>query len=60
MYIFLNLTFKGLKITQATWVTRVTLGDLGYLGDYRARLSEKNLGATWPPSFHFWSPGQVF
>ena len=26
----------------------------------RARLSEKNLGATWPPSFHFWSPGQVF
>ena len=26
----------------------------------RARLSEKSLGASWPLSFHFWSPGQVF
>ena len=26
----------------------------------RARLSEKHLGANWPPSFHFWSPEQVF
>ena len=26
----------------------------------RARLSEKNLWASWPLSFHFWSPGQVF
>ena len=25
-----------------------------------ARLSEKNLGASWPPSFHFLSPEQVF
>ena len=25
-----------------------------------ARLSGKNLGASWPPSFHFWSPEQVF
>ena len=27
---------------------------------FSARLSEKNLGASWPPSFHFWSPEQVF
>ena len=26
----------------------------------RARLSGKNLGATWPLSFHTWSPAQVF
>ena len=25
-----------------------------------ARLSEKNVGDSWPPSFHFWSPEQVF
>ena len=25
-----------------------------------ARLSEKSLGASWPPSFHFLSPEQVF
>ena len=25
-----------------------------------AQLSEKNLWANWPPSFHFWSPEQVF
>ena len=25
-----------------------------------AGLSEKNLGASWPRSFHFWSPEQVF
>ena len=26
---------------------------------FSARLSEKNFGASWPPSFHFWSPEQV-
>ena len=26
----------------------------------RARLSEKNVGASWPPSFHFWSPEQQY
>ena len=29
-----------------------------YLGS--ARLSEKNVGASWPLSFHFWSPEQAF
>ena len=26
----------------------------------RARLSKKNLGASWPPHFHIWLPGEVF
>ena len=46
---------------ECRWCALIAVFSLNFSSaGNRARLSEKNLGASWPLSFHFWSPGQVF
>ena len=61
VFLFLCSVATGLPTTTKApppsqkWVRGKQVGGEAYI-PCRARLSEKNLGASWPLRFHFWSP----